>query len=272
MCQRDYRHGWLRRPRPAAGSRHPIIWPLAAPLLRRSGPTAVPEWPEMTLECSPFISPERRKHAPDDQEYPVHHVRPVAVRLSVLHRPSAPRYPAHRCAGGEGRALQPRLCAVADLRRVAHVLLHRPLRAVARRLVERVPAQGRRDDARRLPAPARACDGAGRQDPHGARPRGHGAARHRSDLDHRRAGVGMRLRPVRARRRTACASVPTAATIRGGRATTTISTPRAMPATIPGTTRPTRRKARATGWPRAGRCAMPASPRASRRRIPRRPT
>ena len=65
----------------------------------------------------------------------------------VLHRPSPPEDTEHRRAGGARRALHPRLCAVAGLRRLAHELLYRPLRAFPRRVVERLSAQGRRDDA-----------------------------------------------------------------------------------------------------------------------------
>ena len=114
------------------------------------------------------------------QEHPLHHVRPAALGLSVLLRASQARHAQHRCAGGPGRALHARLRAVARVRRLAHELLHRPLRAIARRGLERRAAEGGRDDARRLPAPARRADGAGRQDAHARRPRGHAAARHRS--------------------------------------------------------------------------------------------
>ena len=65
---------------------------------------------------------------------------------------------AHRCAGGARRALHARLCAVADLRRLAHELLYRPLRAVARRDLERLSAQGRRDDASAIICARSACD------------------------------------------------------------------------------------------------------------------
>ena len=81
---------------------------------------------------------------------------------------------------------------------------------------------------------------------------GMAAARHRSQLDHRRARRRMRLRPLRARRRPARASAPTAATTRRRRATTATSTTRATPATTPGTTGPTppqgEGNALASGW------------------------
>ena len=67
--------------------------------------------------------------------------------------------------------------------------------------LERLSAAGRRADAGRPSAPARHAQRAGRQDPHGGRPRGHGAARHRPGLDHRRPRRRMRLRALRARRR-----------------------------------------------------------------------
>ncbi len=76
--------------------------------------------------------------------------------LSCYGHPQA-AHAQHRRAGGAGRALHARLRAVAGVRRLAHELLHRALRALARRHLERRAAQGRRDDARRLPAPARAC-------------------------------------------------------------------------------------------------------------------
>ena len=114
---------------------------------------------------------------------------------------------------------------------------------------------------------------AGRQDAHARRRGGHGAARHRSQLDHRRARRRMRLRPLRARRRPARASAPTAATTRR----------------LPRYNRYLNDKGYAgdNPWhdwanaaagrgqqrsPPAGPCGMRASPRASRRRIPRRPT
>ena len=76
--------------------------------------------------------------------------------LSCYGHPQA-AHPQHRCAGGPRRALHARLRAVARVRRLAHELLHGPLRAIARRDLERRAAEGRRDDARRLSAAARAC-------------------------------------------------------------------------------------------------------------------
>ena len=58
----------------------------------------------------------------------------------------------HRRAGRARRALHPRLRAVADLRPLAHELLHRPLHALARRALERLAAARRRTDAGRLSA------------------------------------------------------------------------------------------------------------------------
>jgi Sulfatase len=68
---------------------------------------------------------------------------------------------------------------------------------------------------------------------------------------------------IRSRATMACTgSGPTAATIRRRRVTTAISTTTATPGTIPGTIGPTPRRGTATGWPRAGPCAMRTSPRA----------
>ena len=63
----------------------------------------------------------------------------------------------YRCAGCARRAVYPRLCPVAGLRAVAHELLHRPLHALARRQLERLPAARRRAHARRPPAANSAC-------------------------------------------------------------------------------------------------------------------
>ena len=175
-------------------------------------------------------------------------------------------------AGGQGRAFHARLRAVARVRLLAHELLHGALRAVARRHVERRAPQGRRDDARRLPAPARGRLRAGRQDAHARRPEG----MERLGIDPNSI-IGVRvaecgfdpyerddgLHGVGPDGRYDPAKCP---------ATTAGSTTRAMPATTPGTTGPTRRRARATGSRPAGPCATPGSPRASPRRTPRRPT
>ena len=50
--------------------------------------------------------------------------------------------PEHRCDGEARRSLQSRLRAVADLRSLAHELLHRPLHALARLALERMAACG----------------------------------------------------------------------------------------------------------------------------------
>ena len=185
-----------------------------------------------------------------------------------------PAHAEHRCAGRARRALHARLRAVARVRRLAHELLHRPLRAVARRVLERRAAQGRRDDARRLPAAARACrprwsarrtcaptrEGMERLgiDPNsiiGVR-----VAECGFDPYERDDGLHARRprRPLRSAAR---------------RATTTISTTRATPATTPGTTGPTPRDGRRQpARVRLGHapCAQARARRA--RRTPRRPT
>ena len=56
-----------------------------------------------------------------------------------------------------GVRFTPRLCAVARLRRLAHELLHRPLRQLARRVLERLSAQGGRDDAWAITCARSAC-------------------------------------------------------------------------------------------------------------------
>ena len=130
------------------------------------------------------------------EERALDHVRPASLRLSRLHRPSGPEDAEHRCDGQTRRAVLQRLCAVADLRPVADVVLYRPLHALARLALERLAAARRRTDARRSPEEDRRPQRAGRQDPHGARPRRPEESRHRAGLDHRRACVGMRLRAL----------------------------------------------------------------------------
>ena len=101
-----------------------------------------------------------------------------------------------------------------------------------------VPLKVGETDHGRLPASARRADRAGRQDPHGRRHRGHGAARHRSGLDHRRAGR-PNAASIRTSATTECAATgPDGGNDRRGRATTTISTRRAMRAKTRGTTGP----------------------------------
>ena len=170
-----------------------------------------------------------------------------------------------------GVQVQPRLCPVTRLRRVAHELLHGPLRQLSRRVLERLPAQGGGADDGRLPAPAGPAYGACRQDPHGARRGGHGAAGDRSAIGHRRACVRMRIRALRARRR---------AVGRGARRALRRARTRVQSLPQPeGVWRLQSvarlgqfRAGREAGWRRAGRCAMRASPPACARRIPRRRT
>ena len=188
------------------------------------------------------------------------------------YRPSAAAHPQHRCAGGPRRALHAGLRAVARVRRLAHELLHGPLRASHGATWNGVPLKVGEMTLGDYLRPLGVRDGAGRQDAHARRPGGHAAARHRSQLHHRRARHRMRLRSLRARRRPARRRSRRALRSADARATTATSTTRATPATIPGTTGPTRRRARATRWPPAGPCGTRASPRAWPRRIPRRPT
>src|SRR5256885_6189709 len=90
--------------------------------------------------------PERYGKA---KKYPLDHVRPASLRLFVLHRASDAEHAEYRRHGAARRALLQRLCAVADLRPVADVVLHRPLHAQPRFALERLAAARRRADARR---------------------------------------------------------------------------------------------------------------------------
>ena len=249
------RTGWSRR----------ASWRPAAPPNSRAGSTAARWTPASRRRGSTSCRLVQGRHAADDTKN-ILFIMCDQLRWDYLSCYGHPRLATPNIDGArrQGRSLHARLCAVAGVRRLAHELLYGALRAVARRHLERRAAQGRRDDARRLPAPARARHRARRQDAHARRPA--------------RAWSGSASIPVRS---SACASpnaasIPTSATTactasdrtgattRTCRATTAISTTRATPATIPGTTGPMRRRARATGWPPAGRCGMRASPRASR--------
>ena len=199
------------------------------------------------------------------QKHPLDHVRPAALRLSRLHRPPDAEDAEHRRTGGARRALLPRLCAVADLRPVAHELLHRALHALARLALERLAAARRRADAGRSPQEDRRAQCAGRQDPHGARSRRHEDARHRAGLDHRRACRRMRLRAVRARRRPA-SDRAAAPALR--RLSARARLRRGEPVGAMGEFR-----RGDDGRCRTAGCSrMPTRPRACRRSIPRRPT
>src|ERR1700761_4866665 len=79
----------------------------------------------------------------------------------------------HRCDGQTRRAILKRLCAIADLRSLAHVLLHRSLYALAWVALEWLAVAGRRTDARRSSEEHRRTQRIGRQDPYGAGPRRH---------------------------------------------------------------------------------------------------
>lgn len=56
-------------------------------------------------------------------------MRPASLGLSGLHGTSDPEDAEYQRDGKAGRALLKRLCAIADLRPFAHVVLYRPLRA-----------------------------------------------------------------------------------------------------------------------------------------------
>ncbi len=127
-----------------------------------------------------------------------------------------------------------------------------------RRDLQQFSAAHRREDDRRLSAPARLPRRARRQDPHGGGSRGDGAARHRSGLERRRARGAVRLRALRARRRPASRTsrpIRTLPTIRGCASSATA-------ATIPGTISPIRSRATTARCCPAGRCATRAGRRA----------
>src|SRR6476469_5070113 len=99
----------------------------------------------------------------------------------------------YRCAGNARRALLKRLCAIADLRPLAHVVLYRALHALAWLALERLAPAGGRTDARRPLEENRRAQCAGRQDAYGAGSRRHEKPWDRTGLDHRRACGGMRV-------------------------------------------------------------------------------
>src|SRR5260221_4073362 len=134
----------------------------------------------------------------DSEKRALDHVRPASLRLSRLYRPSGAEDAEHRCDGQARRAVLQRLCAVADLRPVADVVLYRPLHALARLALERLAAAHRRTDARRPPEEDRRPQRAGRQDPYGAGPGGPEESRHPPGLDHRRPTGGTQGRALRA--------------------------------------------------------------------------
>src|SRR5450759_5386387 len=76
----------------------------------------------------------------------------------------------YRCDGKARGAFLKRLCAIADLRPLAHVLLYRPLYALAWLPLEWLAAARRRTDAGRSSQENRRAQCAGWQDAHGAGP------------------------------------------------------------------------------------------------------
>src|SRR5260221_12477022 len=90
----------------------------------------------------------------DSEKRALDHVRPASLRLSRLYRPSGAEDAEHRCDGQARRAVLQRLCAVADLRPVADVVLYRPLHALARLALERPAPACRRANARGQPEEA----------------------------------------------------------------------------------------------------------------------
>src|SRR5262249_30260498 len=95
------------------------------------------------------LDPRALGHGPRPQ-HPLHHVRPAALGLPVLLRPPNARHAKHRRLSAERGALHARLRAVTGVWPLTHELL----RAVPRRVLERLSPEGGRDDAGRLSAPA----------------------------------------------------------------------------------------------------------------------
>ena len=164
------------------------------------------------------------------------------------------------------RALLQCLCAVADLRSLADVLLYRPLHAFARFALERLAAAGRRADARRPSQRRSACATCWSARPTWRRTRRHEAARHRARIrssacmwrnaaSSRMSGMTGCIRPAGRGR----ATMPTCAS-----AVTT----RPIPGSI-GPIRPPPPTARCR---MAGCWCTPTRPPAFRKSIPRRPT
>ena len=111
--------------------------------------------------------PAPRRPPPTDEHRPqraVRDVRPAAARFRLLLRRVAGADAESRPPGGGGRALRQRLRPVRRVRPVADVVLHRPLRELARRDVEPRAAVGGRAHAGRLSARGGAQRDARRQD------------------------------------------------------------------------------------------------------------
>src|SRR5439155_14149106 len=147
------------------------------------------------------LSPNSSRNAGNDdqnacEERALDQVRSASLRLSRLHRASGSEDAEHRCDGQARRTVLERLCAIADLRPVADVILYRPLHALARLALEWLAAAHRRTYARRSPEEDRRPQRSGRQDAYGAGPGGPEESWHPPGLDHRRACVGMRVRTL----------------------------------------------------------------------------
>src|SRR5258705_11707606 len=114
-----------------------------------------------------------------------------------MHRASDVENTEYRRAGKARRELLKRLCAIADLRPLADVLLYRPLHALARLALERLAAARGRAYARRSLEENRRAQCAGRQDAYGAGPRRPEDAQDRARLDSPRPVAAMRVGSAR---------------------------------------------------------------------------
>ena len=94
---------------------------------------AIVPWSSVCTVIKPHY-PKTGKHPPftrhsryESPKHPLDHVRPTALGLSFLRGTPDALDTEYRLDGGERCALFERLRAVADLRALAHVLLHRAL-------------------------------------------------------------------------------------------------------------------------------------------------
>src|SRR5258708_24926103 len=105
----------------------------------------------------------RRASQVPPQKRSLDHVRSASLGLPGLHGASDPEDAQYRRNGKAGGTLFKRLCAIADLRPLADVVLYRPLHALPRLALERLAAARRRTDARRASQEDRRPQRAGRQ-------------------------------------------------------------------------------------------------------------
>src|SRR5260221_4568839 len=128
------------------------------------------DW-DLPYNFAPSNSLNRRARHVPPQKRSLDHVRSASLGLPGLHGASDPEDAQYRRNGKAGGTLFKRLCAIADLRPLADVVLYRPLHALPRLALERLAAARRRTDARRASQEDRRPQRAGRQNAHDARPR-----------------------------------------------------------------------------------------------------